>query len=207
MKTENNPIRLPLETWGLFLESPETFRAYFGCHNSLCIFKTKASRGTKLCSYFDFLFPLQRIKRPALQNKQVVVLRTAFRARKVFGTFEKRAPGPVTKNFDTFGYFRWFPTNSLCRSFFLKVEMSPLTKTFDSHVTPQDAVKKSLMLSKLRENHFVQGIDLRLMLMAYKVHPLGPASLILRVFQRRIPMFHNHHLKVNITQNRCFLLF
>ena len=33
------------------------------------------------------------MKRPALQNKQVVVLRMAFRARKVFGTFEKRAPG------------------------------------------------------------------------------------------------------------------
>ena len=40
--------------WGLFLESPEAFRAYFGWHNSLCIFKTKASRGTKLCSYFYF---------------------------------------------------------------------------------------------------------------------------------------------------------
>ena len=32
------------------------------------------------------------MKRPALQNKQVIVLRMAFRARKVFGTFEKRAP-------------------------------------------------------------------------------------------------------------------
>ena len=42
---------------------------------------------------FLFLFPLQHIKRPALQNKQVVVLRMAFRARKVLGTFEKRAPG------------------------------------------------------------------------------------------------------------------
>ena len=41
-------------SWGLFLESPETFRAFFGWHNSLCIFKTKASRGTKLCSYFYF---------------------------------------------------------------------------------------------------------------------------------------------------------
>jgi len=39
---------------GLFLKSPETFRAYFGWHNSLCIFKTKASRGTKLCSCFCF---------------------------------------------------------------------------------------------------------------------------------------------------------
>ena len=33
------------------------------------------------------------MKRPALQNKQVVILRMAFRARKVHGTFEKRAPG------------------------------------------------------------------------------------------------------------------
>ena len=40
--------------WGLFLESPETFRAHFGWHNFLCIFKTKASRGTKLHSYFYF---------------------------------------------------------------------------------------------------------------------------------------------------------
>ena len=38
------------------------------------------------------LFPLQHIKKPALQNKQVVVLRVAFRARKVLGTFEKRGP-------------------------------------------------------------------------------------------------------------------
>ena len=34
------------------------------------------------------------MKRPALQNKQVVVLRMSFRAWKVLGTFEKRAPGP-----------------------------------------------------------------------------------------------------------------
>ena len=31
--------------------------------------------------------------RPALQNKRVGVRITAFRARNVFGTFEKRAPG------------------------------------------------------------------------------------------------------------------
>ena len=39
---------------------------------------------------FLFLIPLQHIKRPVLPNKQVVVLRMAFRARKVLGTFEKR---------------------------------------------------------------------------------------------------------------------
>ena len=43
---------------------------------------------------FLFLFPLQHGNRSALQNKQVVILRMAFRARKVLGTFEKRAPGP-----------------------------------------------------------------------------------------------------------------
>ena len=32
------------------------------------------------------------MKRPALQNNWVGFLRTAFRARKDFGTFEKRAP-------------------------------------------------------------------------------------------------------------------
>ena len=31
---------------------------------------------------------------PALQNKQIVVLRIAFRARKVLGTFEKQGPAP-----------------------------------------------------------------------------------------------------------------
>ena len=40
---------------------------------------------------FLFLFPLQHIKRRTLQNKQVVILRMAFRTRQVFGTFEKRA--------------------------------------------------------------------------------------------------------------------
>ena len=48
---------------------------------------------------FLFLFPLQHIKRPALQNKKVVVLRMAFRARKVLGTFEKRAPETLTLKF------------------------------------------------------------------------------------------------------------
>ena len=45
-------------SWGPFLESPETFREHFGWHTSLCIFKTKASRGTKLCSYFNFYYSI-----------------------------------------------------------------------------------------------------------------------------------------------------
>ena len=37
---------------GPFLESPETFQAHFGWHNSLCIFIAKASRGTKTLHLF-----------------------------------------------------------------------------------------------------------------------------------------------------------
>ena len=39
---------------GPLSKSAETFRAHFGWLDSLCIFKTKASRGMKLRSYFDF---------------------------------------------------------------------------------------------------------------------------------------------------------
>ena len=39
------------------------------------------------------------MKRPALQNDQVVVLRMAFWAQKVLGTFEKRAPALGYQNF------------------------------------------------------------------------------------------------------------
>ena len=37
------------------------------------------------------------MERPALQNERVGVIRMAFRARKVFGTFEKRTPDSVMK--------------------------------------------------------------------------------------------------------------
>ena len=40
------------------------------------------------------------MKRSALEDERVEVLRMAFRARKVYGTFEKRAPG--TLYFDSF---------------------------------------------------------------------------------------------------------
>lgn len=54
----------------LRLESPESFGAHFGLHNSLCIFKRNMSRGIKpFAVIFSFLFPLQRMKRPALQKK------------------------------------------------------------------------------------------------------------------------------------------
>ena len=71
-----------------FSKVPRTFRVHFRWHNCLCIFKTKAYWGT--LQLFLFLFPLQHMKRPPLQNKQAGVLRMASRARKAF---KKRAPG------------------------------------------------------------------------------------------------------------------
>ena len=68
---------------GPFLERPEILRAHFGEHNSHCIFETNASRDTKLCKYFNFLLPLQHMKRPALQNKWVGFLPIGFRGRKI----------------------------------------------------------------------------------------------------------------------------
>ena len=49
------PSSMPTLLWsGACFKSPETFRPHFGWHNSLCIFITKAPRGTKLSSYIYF---------------------------------------------------------------------------------------------------------------------------------------------------------
>jgi len=42
-----------------FLEPPETFRAYFGCHN---ILKTKTFRGVKFCNKFFLSFLEIKVK-------------------------------------------------------------------------------------------------------------------------------------------------
>ena len=44
---------------------------------------------------FQYLSSLQHMKRPALQNKRVAGSRMVLRARNVFGTLEKRAPGII----------------------------------------------------------------------------------------------------------------
>ena len=67
----------------------------------------------EILQLFLFLFPLQHMKRPALQNKQVRVLRIAFRALKVFGTFEKRAPARLAEI--PANRAEIFPCNRICR--------------------------------------------------------------------------------------------
>ena len=67
----------------------------FGWHNSLCIFKTKVFRVTKLWSYFNF-YSLYNIWNDQLYRIGGSEFHEfALRARKVFGSFEKRAPGQI----------------------------------------------------------------------------------------------------------------
>ena len=77
-----------------FLKVPKLFGRISGDIILLYLQNEGVSRHETL-QLFLFLIPLQHIKRTAMQGKQVVVLRMAFRARKVLGTFEKRAPGVV----------------------------------------------------------------------------------------------------------------
>ena len=53
-----------LNSWGLGAVSRKS-RNFYGWHNSLCTFKTKASRGTKLCSYF-YYYCLYNIRKDQL---------------------------------------------------------------------------------------------------------------------------------------------
>ena len=50
----NLPFGRTFDKLGPISQSLKTFWAHFGWHNFLCIFKTKASRITKLYSYFNF---------------------------------------------------------------------------------------------------------------------------------------------------------
>ena len=79
------------KTWGPFLESSETFRALFGGHNSLCVFKTKASRGAKFCSYLISI-PFTTQKRPALLNKRIGVLENGSSSPKNSRDFRETGP-------------------------------------------------------------------------------------------------------------------
>ena len=94
---------------GLFLESPETFRLYFGWHNCLCIFKTKASRGTKLCRYFLFLFLLQHMKDQLYRTSRSQFYEWLFGTEK-FSGFSRN--GPQARAVIGWRSHRWFNTNN-----------------------------------------------------------------------------------------------
>ena len=79
------------------------------------------------------------MKRPALQNKQGEVLRMTFRARKVFGTFEKWSPGLIVAkwctNFYYLFYLRFIGTESIwtCHLFFTS-PLNTLRRRIETYV-------------------------------------------------------------------------
>ena len=82
-------------------------------------------RGFKSSQSVCFLLPWKHVKRSAFQNKRLPVLQTAFRARKGFGTFEKRAldakKHTTTPNIDVkTSVFKTFP-RFLCHRFYLSI--------------------------------------------------------------------------------------
>ena len=75
-----------------FLESPETLQVFFEWHNSLDIFRIKASQGTKLSSYWNF-YSLYNIWKDQLQRtSKSEFYERLFVPGKAFCIFEKRAP-------------------------------------------------------------------------------------------------------------------
>ena len=83
------PVGCSEGVWGSYflIQGPETFRARFGWHNSLFIFKTKAFRGTKICTYSNF-YPLYK----TWKNQLYKISESEF-YEWLFGTYETRGPG------------------------------------------------------------------------------------------------------------------
>ena len=87
------PRRGCSRAWGPFLESPETLRRNSGYIFLFVSSKRKASRGMKLCSSFTSysLYNLWKGQLYRISGSQFYLW--LFGLEKVFGTFEKRAPG------------------------------------------------------------------------------------------------------------------
>ena len=56
---------------GLFLKSPETFRAYFGSHKSLYIFATPRVKAMNSRNPLGFSYIKKYVKRSAFQDKRM----------------------------------------------------------------------------------------------------------------------------------------
>ena len=92
--TNENLFRLVPVNWGPFLESPENFSGLGRPFLIVYILKTKKYIGMKLCMKGN-LFVLKICQKNSSVNLRLEIFVMAFRVRKLFGTFEKRAPGTV----------------------------------------------------------------------------------------------------------------
>ena len=74
--------------------NPQNFPGLFQVHNFIRIVKTKIVSRHEILQKFSPFESQNHSKKPAFKNKWIVFLKVAFRTRKVFATFDKRAPGP-----------------------------------------------------------------------------------------------------------------
>ena len=117
-----------------FLESPETFQAHFGWHDSLCIFKTKASRGTKLSGYFN-IYSLYNIWKDQLYRICGSESYEWFFGPEKFS--KKRAPAGNLKKMH------------VCTVFQDGVEYMSLSSGFDCPISPSTLVWAALCSNKI----------------------------------------------------------
>ena len=87
---EDDDNRTLIKSQGPVSRNCQNFSGSFWVTLSSLYLQNKGVSKPATLQLFQFLFPLQHIKRQALQNKRVAI---GFRARKVLGTFKKRAPG------------------------------------------------------------------------------------------------------------------
>ena len=97
-------LRPQYVSWSPFLESPETFRTHFEWHNSLCIFKTKASRGTKLCDYLNFYSLYNIWKYQLLRISESECCEWIFGSEK-FSGLSRNGPQRIMEQADDVGKF------------------------------------------------------------------------------------------------------
>ena len=91
-----------------FLETPETFRAFFGCKKFPLYLKKREGLSRQTSQLFCFLLSGKHLKRSAFQNKRMAVSQMSFRARKVNSGLSRIEPlGTVSRKSRNFtGHFR-----------------------------------------------------------------------------------------------------
>ena len=91
-----------LYTRGLFLKSPESFRAYFGCHNSLYIFATPTFQAIKLRNPLSFSYIKNMLKDQLFKIGRLQLDDWLFGPEKFSGLLRNRPLARVARSMVTF---------------------------------------------------------------------------------------------------------
>ena len=90
-KLPHQSCRHNLNRLGPFLKSPETLRAIFGCHHSLCILRIEKIKVVKLHSHFFFV-SLKSCQKIGFPKQAVGSFTNGFSGPKSFRDFRETGP-------------------------------------------------------------------------------------------------------------------